>query len=278
MDIWSTLITNPMVNTLLFIYSLVGHNFGFAIVAFTILIRLITHPLTVQQLKSTQAMAEFQKSEKFQEIQKKYKNDKEKLQQEQMKLYQEMGVNPLTSCLPTFIQFPIMIGLYQAIIRSLAITPTQLLDLAHHVYPFFSYASILIPINNHFLWLDLNLPEKDFGLSMPILGFGIPILALLVVVTSFLQTRLMTPPSTNPNDQSAQMTQSMNLFMPLFMGYIAYIYSSGLALYFLVGNVIYIIQYAAMGKLDWRNLLRRSTPAPTPTKKKSGSKKASKES
>jgi YidC/Oxa1 family membrane protein insertase len=133
---WDTLIINPMINTLLWIYSVVGHNFGIAIILFTILVRLITHPLTVKQMRSTQAMQEFQKSKRWQDLQKKYKDDKQKLQQEQMKLYQELGVNPLAPCLPTLIQFPVIIGLYQAIIRALAVTPIQLLNLSQHIYPF----------------------------------------------------------------------------------------------------------------------------------------------
>ena len=100
MNIWEMLIINPMLNTLLWIYSILG-NFGIAIILFTIIVRLITHPLTVRQLKSAAAMQDMQKSKKWQDLQKKYKNDKQKLQQEQMKLYQEMGVNPLGSCLPT---------------------------------------------------------------------------------------------------------------------------------------------------------------------------------
>ncbi|MCS6907083.1 MAG: YidC/Oxa1 family membrane protein insertase, partial [Anaerolineales bacterium] len=89
---WDLLIINPMVNTLLFIYSVIG-NFGVAIIIFTILIRLITHPLTVSQMRSAQAMQELQKSKEWQEIQKKYKDDKQKLSQEQMRLYQQMGIN-----------------------------------------------------------------------------------------------------------------------------------------------------------------------------------------
>jgi YidC/Oxa1 family membrane protein insertase len=76
-----------------------------------------------------------------------------------------------------------------------------------------------------------------------------------VVITTYIQSKLITPPSTTPGDQSAQMTQSMNLMMPLLMGYISYSYSSGLALYFLVSNLIGIIQYSIMGKVSWRNLL-----------------------
>jgi YidC/Oxa1 family membrane protein insertase len=248
---WDLLILNPMINSLLVIYGLLGQNFGLAIIVFTILVRLITLPLTAQQMKSTQAMQELQKSKKWQDIQKKYKDDREKLAQEQMKIYKEMGVNPFGSCLPTLVQFPIIIGLYQAIMRALAVTPIQLLDLSRHVYPFIN-ASALIPLNNRFLWMDLSLAEKDFGLS--IAGIGIPILAIFVVVTTFLQSKLMTPPS-NPGDQGAQMAKMMNVYMPLLMGYLAYTFSSGLALYFVASNLVGIIQYAAMGKLNWRNLL-----------------------
>ena len=247
---WDTLIINPMVNTLLWIYSMVGQNFGIAIILFTILVRLITHPLTVKQMKSTQAMQEFQKSKKWQDLQKKYKDDKQKLQQEQMKLYQELGVNPLAPCLPTLIQFPIIIGLYQAIIRSLAVTPIQLLGLSQHIYPFIN-ASALIPLNNNFLWMDLSQPER---LNLPFLPFGIPVLAIVVMVTTYLQSKLMTPPS-NPGDQGAQMAKAMNLYMPIFMGYLALTFSSGLALYFVATNTVGILQYAAMGKLNWKNIV-----------------------
>lgn len=247
---WDTIILNPMINALLVIYSFLGQNFGLSIIVFTILVRLITYPLTAQQMKSTQAMQDMQKSKKWQDMQKKYKDNREKLAQEQMKLYKEMGVNPFGSCLPTLIQFPVIIGLYQAIIRALAVTPIQLLDLSRHVYPFID-VSALIPLNNRFLWMDLSLPEKDFGLA--IAGVGVPILAILVVITSYLQTKLMTPP-TATGDQGAQMSKAMNLYMPLFMGYLAYTFSSGLALYFVASNLIAVLQYGAMGRLDLRNL------------------------
>ncbi len=251
MEIWNTLILNPMINSLMWIYSGLAQNFGLAIIVFTILVRLITYPLTASQVKSTKAMQEMQKSKKWQDIQKKYKGDREKLAQEQMNLYKEMGVSPFGSCLPTLIQFPIIIGLYQAIIRALAVTPIQLLELTRHIYPFYN-AAALIPLNNYFLWLDLSVPEKDFGIT--IAGFTLPILAVLVVATTFLQSRLMTPPSTT-GDQGANMSRAMNLYMPLFMGYLAYSFPSGLALYFVTSNVVGVLQYGIMGRLDWRNLL-----------------------
>jgi len=249
--IWSTLILNPMINSLMWIYSGLAQNFGLAIIVFTILVRLITYPLTASQIKSTKSMQDMQKSKKWLDIQKKYKGDREKLSKEQMNLYKEMGVSPFGSCLPTVIQFPIIIGLYQAIIRALAVTPFQLLELTRHIYPFYN-AAALIPLNNYFLWLDLSLPEKDYGVA--IAGFTIPILAILVMATTFLQSRLMTPPSTT-GDQGANMGRAMTLYMPLFMGYLAYSFPSGLALYFVTSNLVGILQYGVMGKLDWRNLL-----------------------
>ena len=272
---WDLLIINPMVNILLWIYSLIG-NFGVAIIFFTILIRMVTYPLTIQQMKSAQVTQEFQKSAKWQELQKKYKDDKQKLQEEQMKLYKEMGVNPLGSCLPTLIQFPIIIGLYQAIIRSLAVTPLQLQDLHKHIYSFLDAAS-LIPINNHFLWMDLSQPER---LTIPFLSFGIPTLAIIVLVTTYLQQKLMTPSTGEPGEQGAQMMKAMNIYMPFLMGYLALTFASGLSLYFVAGNLITILQYALMGKLNWSNLIpgkKRSPVKPAmqiqqPRKDQSGQK------
>jgi len=249
---WDTLILNPMMNSLLWIYDFLANNFGLAIIVFTILVRLITYPLTAQQMKSTQKMQEFQKSKEWQETQAKYKGEKEKLASEQMRLYREMGVSPFGSCLPTIIQFPIIIGLYQSIMRALATTPTQLLNFSTHIYPFLN-AAALIPLNNQFLWMDLSLPEKDTPLFY-IAGFGVPILAILVMVSTYFQSKLMTPPQTT-GDQGAGMTKAMNMYMPLFMGYLAYSFSSGLALYFVTSNLVGILQYAAMGKLNWRNIL-----------------------
>ncbi len=79
-------------------------------------------------------------------------------------------------------------------------------------------------------------------------------LAIIVVITTYIQSKLMTPPA-QPGEQGAQMTQAMNLYMPFLMGWLAYSFSSGLALYFIVSNIFTIGQYAAMGKVEWRNLL-----------------------
>lgn len=272
---WDAIIIKPFVNFLLFIYNLVGNNFGLAIILFTLIIRLITHPLTVQQMKGTQGMQDMQKDKKWIDAQKKYKDDQEKLAQVQMELYKEYGVNPFASCLPTLIQFPIILGLYQSIMITLATSPLQMLKLISYIYPGFLSASSLLPLNSHFLWMNLGQPES---LHIPGVPFGIPILAIVVIVTTYLQSKLTTPPSTtsDPNDQTAQMTRSMNLMMPIMMGWLALTLSSGLAVYFVTSNLVGIIQYSIMGKSDWSNvfpgLKKKEQTKPEPVKVKAKAK------
>src|SRR5205085_1651052 len=114
-------LTNPFTTALLFLYQFLGQNIIVAIVVFTLLIRLATFPLTQQQIKSSKAMQEVQP--KMKKLQEKYKNDREKLAAEQMKMYREHNINPVMGCLPLLIQLPILYGLYGAISRSLAATP-----------------------------------------------------------------------------------------------------------------------------------------------------------
>jgi len=248
-DPWNTLIIDPMVNGLLFLYDVLFNNFTLSLAVFTLLIRALTLPLTLQQQRSTKKMQDLQQTDAWKKMQEKYAKDREKLGQETMKMYQQAGVNPLGGCLPTLIQFPILIGLYQSISSALALAPPQLLHLSQRIYPFVS--SSLVPVDSRFLWWDLGQPERL--LSPQVLGFGLPVLTILVVVTSWLQTKLTTPPSADA--QSKQMSTMMSLYMPLLIGYFSYSYASGLALYFLVSNIATVIQYAAMGKVNWRRML-----------------------
>jgi len=171
---WDTLIIQPFTNVLLAI-TMVVKNFGVAIILFTLLIKLITYPLTAKQLKQTAAMQTLQSGPRYKKMMEKYRDNKEKLAEEQMKLYKETGVSPFGSCLPTLIQFPIIIGLYQSIIKAMAATPLEIFRLERLIYPFLD-ANKILPIQNRFLWMDLGQPER-----LPILGIQIPILAIIVV-------------------------------------------------------------------------------------------------
>jgi YidC/Oxa1 family membrane protein insertase len=246
-QVWNLFIS-LFVNVLIWIYDVVGHNFGLAIILFTILIRIVTWPLNAQQMKGAAAMQALQTDKDWQAIQKKYAKDKEKLAQEQMRVYREKGINPFGSCLPTLIQFPIIIALYQSIIRALASTPLDLLKLSRSIS--LPNVSELIPLNSKFLWMDLGRPE-----AVTILGFALPTLALIVAITTYIQAKLTMPTSATPGDQSAAMSGMMSIYMPLFLGYLALSFASGLSIYFITSNVLGIVQYAMQGKANWNNLL-----------------------
>jgi YidC/Oxa1 family membrane protein insertase len=259
---WETIIVTPFTNALLMIYKLVGGNFGIAIILFTILIRLVTHPLMASQIKGSTKMQEMQTSKEWLDIQKKYKDDKEKLAQEQMKYYKEIGYNPLSSCLPSVIQIPIIFGLYQSIMRALAASPEQLLILTRTVYSFF-HVSNLLPLNSNFLWMNLGQPERVYAF-----GVAIPVLAIIVAATTYVQSKVTMPPSTNPGDQGAMMSKMMAVYMPLLLGYFALTFASGLSVYFIIGNLVGIAQYALLGKVNWRALIPGQKPAPALAKRK----------
>lgn len=251
------LILNPFITLLTLLYSILGQNVVLAIVVFTVLIRIALLPLTAQQQRSTKRMQELQPELK--KLQDKYKNDREKLAQEQMALYKEHGVNPFGGCLPLLIQFPILIGLYQAIIHALAATPFQLIDLSGR----FLIPGLdgLVPLNNMFLGLDLTkapTANPTWALIFPV----------LVLVTTWAQSKLtipQTPPSDDGKPNQAQaMTQSMTTMMPLMFGFFSLSFSVGLSVYFVVSNLIGILQYSMMGqsKLNWGSLIgRKEAPA-----------------
>ena len=220
---------SPIISALLVCYSVLGNNFPLAIIVVTVLVRLITLPLTLPQQRSTRRMAELQPQLK--ELQKKYAGNKQKLGEEQMKLYREAGVNPLGGCLPLILQLFIMIALYNAITGALALNPLQLIALSQRVGP---QIAPLLPIDSHFLWLDLGHPDQFF------------VLPILVVVTTFLQQKVMTPPNPDPN--ASAMSRQMTIMMPLMFGMFALQFASGLSIYFIVSNLVGIAQYYLIGR------------------------------
>lgn len=226
-NIFDILVVNPMTNILLLIYDLLFHNYVLAILALTIIIRLITLPLTLKQQVSSMKMAAMQPQIKA--IQEKYKNEPQKLSEEMRKV----GFNPLGGCLPLLIQFPILIGLYNAITRTLAVTPLSLLELGKHIYGFLPNLSSLVPVNSTFLGLiDLGQPDKLF------------IIPILVIATTYFSTKLTTPPAADA--QSKQTNQMMSMMMPVMFGFFMLSAPAGLGIYWIVSNLIGIGQFYLM--------------------------------
>ncbi|SVD57669.1 uncharacterized protein METZ01_LOCUS410523, partial [marine metagenome] len=107
--IWNQIILGPMINSLIMLYAVLFSNFGISILVFTVLIRLVTLPLTLRQIRMTKKMSTVQPLIK--DLQQKYANDKSRVSQETMRIYKEHGINPLGCLGPMFIQMPIWIGL-----------------------------------------------------------------------------------------------------------------------------------------------------------------------
>jgi len=224
-----------MINILIVMSDALFDSPGLAIIALTIIVNLILLPLTLKQIKSTKAMQDIQP--KVLELTKKYAKDKEKLSQEQMKLYREAGMSPAGCLLPMLIQMPIWLALYQAVMKLLATSPDNFLDLGRFLYNW-SQVFAVLPLNNRFLWFDLGSPDQI-------------VLPLLVGATMWVQQKMSTIPSPDPKQQSQ--SQMMLWMMPIMFAYLAMSFSSGLALYWVVSSLIRIgIQYFTTG---WGGLL-----------------------
>ncbi|HEU5011297.1 MAG TPA: YidC/Oxa1 family membrane protein insertase [Roseiflexaceae bacterium] len=233
MAIWSAFV-GLLENVLLTFYSWTG-SAGLAIILFTIIARLIILPLTLKSLQSNRKMQELQPQIK--ELQRKYGKEPQRLSEETMKLYKEYKVNPAGGCLPMILQFPIFIGVYQAVIN---LTPSGIgARLAEPILGVLaanglSHASALSQtltqnqLAGGFLWLrDLGTPDPYY------------VLPVLSVVCQLI-VQLMAMPRVQDPQQKA-MSQSM-LVLPLVFGYIGFVWPSGAVLYWVVGSFFSMIQ------------------------------------
>jgi YidC/Oxa1 family membrane protein insertase len=185
-------------------------NYGVAIILITIVVRLLMYPIMQRQMRSMKRMSAMQP--RLKEIQEKYADDKERQSQEMMKAYKESGFNPLTGCLPMFLQLPVFIGLYYALQGAIALRQE----------PFFAWMH------------DLSAPEALF--TIPGLELPVRLLPILMGGSMVLQSR-MTPTTMDP----AQ-ARMMNTVMPVMFTFMFYQFASGLVLYWLVSNLLGIGQ------------------------------------
>ena len=246
---WTTLLMNPIINSLLLLTNLVGGQFGIAIILFTLILRIVTIPFTLRQLQSTRAMQDVQP--RMKEIQKKYKDPKRR-QEETMKLYRESGVNPLGCFFPMAIQMLIFIALWRALASVVGGSPEGLVGLSERIYPW-SYLSDAIPLELSFLWLQLG--EADPIVIFPSL---VTPLSLLVGISTYVQTRLSATPAAAPQQQQQQ--QMMTWMMPLMMMFITVSLPSGVGVYWVTSNLFQVaVSVPVYGRrLTWRTLLPTS--------------------
>ncbi|RCW41463.1 MULTISPECIES: YidC/Oxa1 family membrane protein insertase [unclassified Halanaerobium] len=192
-----------MTNALVFIHSLVG-NYGLAIIIFTLIIKILLYPLTAKQTRSMKEMQELQPEIK--KIQNKYKDNKEKQQEEMMDLYKKHNINPAAGCLPMILQLIILIPLYRSI---LAMGPTMQ--------------------SSTFLWIGTltsgSLAEPDVAI------------VILNAVVMIGQTYL-----TQKMSGSGQKGNMMMWIMPLFIVFIGFQLPAGVLLYWFTSTLFTVVQ------------------------------------
>lgn len=237
-DFFNIFLITPLTNAFVMLTTLTG-NAGVAVIILTIIIRILTLPLTLKQMHSTRAMMAL--GPRQQEIQKRYK-DPRRRQQEMMKLYREAGVNPLGCFSSLLIQLPILIALYRTFIISVGEAPESLISLSERIYGW-DYLRSGLPLPADFLWLHLGRPDP----------FVLPV---LVAISTYTLQKMSTLPTTDEK-QRAQASM-MNFMMPLLFGWITLTLPSGLGLYYALSNIIGMaMQYAYVGggPFNWRALV-----------------------
>jgi len=215
----------PLFNALVLLYDYIpGHDFGVSIIFLTLVIRLVLFPISIKAVNSQKSLQKLQP--KIQEIQNKYKNDKERQARETLELYKKEKINPFSGILIAVIQIPILIALYQVFWKGLK--PSELANL----YPF-----VLNPgqINSLFMgFIDLAKPNLIF--------------AIIAGVAQYFQSKMMLPKKNlaAPKDRGAGFSQAMQMqmvyFFPVFTVIILFGLPSALGLYWSASGIFSIVQ------------------------------------
>lgn len=207
----------------------IPNSFGFAIILYTALIKLVTFPLNQSSLRTNAIMMLIKP--KIEQIQKKYKNDQETQNRMTLRLYDDCGVNPLGGCFPSLIQFPIFVGLYRSIVKLAEINPK-------FQEPFLWIPSLAGPVESGKPSLDWLLVSKLQDSWEPEMGkqnaIAYVILPVLLVVSQFVTTKISNP---TVGDQGGPAGYITNLF-PLFIGYTTLCSPAGMGLYWLSNNLL----------------------------------------
>lgn len=252
-----------------FIYQFVD-NYGLAIILFSILMKLLILPLNIKQQKSMEEMRKIQPE--LEKLNKKYKNDKEKLQKETMKLYEQHSVNPAAGCLPMLIQFPIIFALYRVINRPMSYIMGLGVETIRKIVEVMQW-DIDVSTNNLLMMNEIKIANKMTPEVIQKLGDLVPeglkpidftffgldlartpqlnqfdllwIIPILAVLTTFLTSKITTitqPSSGSSENSAASMNKSMMFIMPLMTGYFCFMMPSGVGLYWIVNNILAVLQ------------------------------------
>lgn len=256
-ELFNILLVNPTVNILLLFYFIftslsVPGPLGFSIILLTAFARGIMHPFYSHQTEMAKKMEELKPHLAI--LEQKHKGDKKRIQQEQVKLYQEMGINPAMGCLFAIIQIPVFIGLYQVFLLFLQNGSATVVKKVNAIV----YTDFLMvkSIDPHFFGLNLAVAPSHFQ-QQGLYYLAIPV---ITAILQYQQVKLMTPTKKalqprsgqtlakkdidkkkEPDFQTAMATQMKYMF-PVMIGYFAFILPVGLSFYWNVFSIFSILQ------------------------------------
>jgi YidC/Oxa1 family membrane protein insertase len=247
MELFNTFLYEPLFNTLMFLVEhFPGNDLGLAIIALTLVIKLLLFSPSLTAIRSQRALQEMQP--KLNALKEKYKDQREELSRQLLTFYKEHKVNPLSSCLPLLIQLPILIALYRVFINGLRTDPQTgflIVEQIQHLYAPLQEIYAHKMVNTMFLGL-LDISKSG---NWP--------LAILSGILQYLQTRRMlarqpqkaTPGSKNPEDQAAAIGRQMTTFMPLLTVWFGATLPAGITLYWIVNILFTVVQQEIFLKL-----------------------------
>lgn len=264
MNIWFTLLYQPLVNVLILFYKILWQNLGLAIIAMTVFIRLLLLPVTMPSLKTSKKIKEIKPE--LDKLKEKYKNEPQKFSQAQLKLYKKHGINPVAGCLPQIIRIVLLIALFQAFRQTLQADGDVIAKVNEVLYSF-----LRLPegsgINTRFLYLELTKPDKLTELiNLPQEGVFnwlreyLPGPLLIgASISQFLYSKNMMGTASvaeekaketkeTEDDMAASMQKQMLYMMPIMTLLIGLNLPSGLVLYWLVFALVMLIQQLFLDK------------------------------
>lgn len=263
------ILAEPLAYIIRPIYNLI-QNYGLTLIIVTIIIRIISIPLTVMSQKST-AKTQLLQPEIL-KLQQKYKNDKEKLSIEMQKLYTKHGVNPMGGCLPLIVQMFVLFGfirvVYDPLRYILQLSVDQINAIREAVGATATTYQVTLcgmegvkeqiialgktPINFDFMGIDLTQMLKGNVGNIHMWIF--PVLAVLVTILNSIYSKKQMEKSGQGNEQAASMTNSMMMIMPVMTAYFTYIMPAGMSLYWFISTAVQLVQQVIINKIVKKEL------------------------
>jgi YidC/Oxa1 family membrane protein insertase len=254
MNIFTVLFTQPLANGLAIFYKLLGGNMGFAIIGFSLFLRILLIPLTKPYMESMKKMKQYQPE--LDKLKKRHVDDKQKMLKAQADFYREKGINPGAGCLPQILQIVVLIALFRVFINVLSANGDLTAKFNQYLYEPLRFSE-QTQISTKFLYLDLTKPD---AIKLDGLPFKLPgLFLILAAAAQFISAKITQPyiedekliaeaSKSKEDDFQVALQSSMIYTFPLMTLFVGLSFPSGLALYWLLFSAFQVyVQYRSTG-------------------------------